>query len=543
MSLSTKTPQNPDLANPSSCHSSLGPLRLPQSFYGDAFTTFLYGAAICCIVTKVDAGYSWSNFGLLAIIYIFFDWVSRILLPSCLPNDDLAVRNRIYLNVLKALLEAAGLYLLTAFLLSVFTTPLYGLFAGFLIVNLLWNLLLLYIMGGLGWRDLQDVCFKGNGMDNEAIALHSSTITEIEALIEKADISTDNANTSSQVIKTYNNHIKLRSSINSIGAIYRMLIQLFAFHVRYGYVVIVIFVAKMLLESTTNTWGSFLLKKTYFSVVLDFAQVTTMHISIFCDNGYLDEIFLTVLILILCGFVLRSVNISNVFQSDWWKSYIASIKDKNYEMLVPWMKIICSVPLFFACLYILYIICFVVYTYYPQLFAGIDSEGVGIGFPILLFIYILLFFIPFLFFKYAQLNKIMKKSIASNGDNHKNHASISCSCPPSKIQGEEENKAIVIENLRFQQACRNGSLSLYIILLLLYFALPIKDFAIFIAFQQACVTLFLCIAVSCPLEQRDEPIGNLCRMNSPRPTSCPPNINDGLDDTTSVTPKEQVTSS
>lgn len=207
--------------------------RLSESklFWGDAFTTLVYGSAINLLLA-VDTGVELADIKpkgtsslltLAMIIFLSSDWVSRILLPHKLPKDESSQKLPPTI-VIKTMCEVSGLFFLTAsfvyilqngkvndglsfLVVSVLNmfhnavgsqpssitklSPVVGSldgFALFLLVTFLWNLILLKIMSNLSWRSSLLMSFKGDTLESNNVRTYS------HKLLSTCDELKDNAN-------------------------------------------------------------------------------------------------------------------------------------------------------------------------------------------------------------------------------------------------------------------------------------------------------------------------------------------------------------
>jgi hypothetical protein len=168
-------------------------MEIDRLFWGDAFTTLVYGSSVGLLATVDTEKHTGSLLALVMIVFLSFDWVSRIMLPHKLPIND--VENRLPPVILiKTICEISGVFLVTSSFVSILrinysdpNTPIhlpylnfnYG-FGLFLLVTFSWNLLLLGVMAELNWyRDLLPMCIKGNALESKSIKFYSGPLLEI----------------------------------------------------------------------------------------------------------------------------------------------------------------------------------------------------------------------------------------------------------------------------------------------------------------------------------------------------------------------------
>ncbi len=164
----------------------------------DLFATFLYAISAEQIIAANFSKNGASFVGLLMVLFLFLDWLSRVWLPWRLPYADIRHRSVPLIQLAKSCLEIAGLYcLVTAFLMilqhsesagyynlpSILRSE-YAWFAMFLLITLLWNLLMLAVMRNLSVANILDFVIRGTAVDSEHVTEYAGNLTK---LITKID--------------------------------------------------------------------------------------------------------------------------------------------------------------------------------------------------------------------------------------------------------------------------------------------------------------------------------------------------------------------
>ncbi len=147
----------------------------------DAVTSLIYASAVNVILTKcIDHSDYHLLCGTLMSLFVFIDWLSRIGVPLTFPDEDQARRGKPVIMVAKAFLEIIAIFFLVAAVIKTYlpssspnigATRAFGIFLG---ASFCWNVLILWVMTKLRYRELMWQAVAGSVFD----AKGSDTYTE-----------------------------------------------------------------------------------------------------------------------------------------------------------------------------------------------------------------------------------------------------------------------------------------------------------------------------------------------------------------------------
>lgn len=208
---------------------------------GDGVTTLVYASAVNVIMARSVDIVSLNIFiSIGIIIFIFIDWLSRIVVPRLLslhnPKDQIKWKKPYYV-LLKALPEIVGMYFLVAASIHILNTLSVGhinsrtAFAIYLFMTFIWNLMILFMMKMISWKQLMLGAINGSVFDLEGADVYTGhfkdTIIAAEKEIQKSGTTKD-------MMKNFNKFRKrliLKGGGRTIG-------QLLACHIAFANIIV-----------------------------------------------------------------------------------------------------------------------------------------------------------------------------------------------------------------------------------------------------------------------------------------------------------------
>jgi hypothetical protein len=158
---------------------------------GDAVTSLMYASAVNVILARsIGITESFHLWGIATTLFVFVDWLSRIGIPLGFPvEEDQRRRRTPFVILAKAFLEITAIYfLLAAIIMLCFGTPCFpglqssldprGAFATFLAFSFAWNLLMMYVMTKLRYRELVVASFFGCVFSLEGASVYTKGFKE-----------------------------------------------------------------------------------------------------------------------------------------------------------------------------------------------------------------------------------------------------------------------------------------------------------------------------------------------------------------------------
>lgn len=140
----------------------------------DVISSFIYASAVNVVLANGVLKTDLSIFiALGTILFLFIDWLSRVTIPISFPEEDQAKRKQIRVKISKAILEILLIFTLVSTCMQYINPPQsqdimisgYKTFAIFLFISFCWNLLMLYVMQSVSFKDLGRSILLGNAYD------------------------------------------------------------------------------------------------------------------------------------------------------------------------------------------------------------------------------------------------------------------------------------------------------------------------------------------------------------------------------------------
>ncbi len=204
----------------------------------DGVTTIVYASAVNVVIAGSIGSINGIKisvpFALGIILFMFVDWLCRILVPRSFPSEKDQLSRKEFINIiLKALLEIACIFIFLSASVRILNsgTDINRLFASYLLLTFGWSLLMLWEMKNLSWWELMMGVIKGSVYNLEGTSEYTIKLKEgIKNTKKKAREST----TDGESLKNFE---RVKNQLFKCGG-GRMLFQLLACHVAFANVVI-----------------------------------------------------------------------------------------------------------------------------------------------------------------------------------------------------------------------------------------------------------------------------------------------------------------